>query len=278
MSGGRSASGARWVERHGPWAVVTGASDGIGRALARGCAARGLNLVLVARRKERLEDEAATLMKTFGIQCLVIVLDLGHPSASQALLDTTADLDVGLLVAAAGYGTSGAMIENAIDAEADMLSVNCGSTLVLSHGFGKRMAARGRGGMVLFSSILAFQGVALAANYAATKAYVQTLAEGLNAEFSPRGVSVLACAPGPVRTGFAKRAGLSVGMALAPEVVAEAVLRAVGGGGTHRPGWLSRILTLSMVGQTRTMRSFILGRVMRSMVQAATAAKARSAA
>src|SRR5205823_9088379 len=103
----------------------------------------------------------------------------------------TSDLDVGLLVAAAGFGTSGAFIDSPLEEELGMFDVNCRAVTTLAHHFGNRFAKARRGGMVLMSSLLAFQGVPGFANYAATKAYVQSLAEGLRLELSPLGVDVV---------------------------------------------------------------------------------------
>lgn len=259
----------RWRTTYGPWALVTGASDGIGRAFAEELARRGLDLVLVARREATLASLAGELMRTHGIATRVVALDLGRPESPAELAAATADLDLGLLVAAAGFGTSGPLVETDLDAELDMLAVNCAAVLATTQTMARRLVARGRGGIVLMSSLLAFQGVARAANYAATKAYVQTLAEGLRAELAPHGVAVLACAPGPIRSGFANRAGMRMGFAEAPQAVAAASLDALGRAGTVRPGWLSKLLEASLLGAPRRLRSRILGQVMAGMTKRA---------
>lgn len=202
------------LRRYGPWAVVTGASDGIGRQFARQLAARGLHLVLVARRKESLEALAAELSQETGVSTLVLAADLSAPAAIEALVAATRPLEVGLLVAAAGFGGGGGFLDRPLDEELAMIDVNCRAVAALCHHFGARFAAQGRGGLVLLSSLLAFQGVPRAANYAATKAYVQSLAEGLRGELRPLGVDVIAAAPGPIHSGFAKRAGMEMGMSL----------------------------------------------------------------
>jgi short-subunit dehydrogenase len=117
------------------------------------------------------------------------------------------------------------------------------------------------------SSIVAFQGVPRAAHYAATKAYVQTLAEGLRVELAPHGVDVLAAAPGPVASGFAERADLRMGQALDPAQVGQATLDALGRRATVRPGWLSKLLGYSLTLLPRRGRSRILAAVMRGMTQ-----------
>ena len=163
------------LAKYGPWAVVSGASDGIGREFARALGRQGFKLVLVARRRAALEALAAEL----STETRIIDADLGTSDGVRRVIDETAALEVGLLVAAAGFGTSGDFLHNALDDELAMLDVNCRAVAALSHAFGKRFVTRGRGGLVLLSSLVAFQGVRRAANYAATKAWVQSFAEGL---------------------------------------------------------------------------------------------------
>jgi short-subunit dehydrogenase len=118
------------------------------------------------------------------------------------------------------------------------------------------------------SSVLAFQGTPMSANYAATKAYVQSLAEGLGQELKSSGVDVLASAPGPVATGFATRAGIQMALAAAPDRVARATLAALGRQTTVRPGGLSKLLGWSLATAPRALRVMIMGRIMRGMVRA----------
>ena len=257
---------ARLRERYGPWAVVTGASDGIGRDFAERLAEAQVHLVLVARRAEVLEGLAAELARRHGISTRVLPLDLARPGAVATLASHTEELDVGLLVAAAGFGTSGPFLESDPARELEMVQVNCAAVASLCHAFGKRLVARGRGGLVLMSSLLAFQGVPRAANYAATKAYVQSLAEGLHLELAPLGVDVLACAPGPVKSGFEARADMQMGMGLPASTVGRATLAALGRRTTVRPGWLSKALELALASLlTRWARVRMMAKVMRGM-------------
>lgn len=257
----------RFLSRYGPWSVVTGASDGIGRELALRLADAGLNVVLVARRRQRLEHLAAEIGQRFGVEARILSADLGEPTGVERLLQDTRDLEVGLLAACAGFGTSGAFTQTSLTDELAMLDLNCRAVLASSHAFGQRFAAQRRGGIVLMSSIVAFQGVPRAANYAATKAYVQTLAEGLRLELASHGVDVVACAPGPVASGFAKRAGMRMGRALEPARVGQATLDALGRKTTVRPGWLSKLLGYSLATLPRSYRSKIMAGVMSEMTK-----------
>lgn len=259
----------RVAETYGPWAVVTGASSGIGRAIAVRLAGAGVNLVLAARRREALEELSADLTARHGVECRAVAVDLGHEAGLETLAAAAEGLDVGLLVSAAGFGTSGPFLDGPLDAELDMLAVNCRAVAALAWRFGRRFRSRGRGGLVMLSSIVGFQGAPHAAHYAATKAYVQALAEALHVELAGQGVDVLAAAPGPVASGFAARAGMTLGPTLSPEAVAGPILAALGRRGTVLPGLLSKALVYSMTGLPRWAKVRIMGKVMRGMARRA---------
>ncbi|WP_372027361.1 SDR family NAD(P)-dependent oxidoreductase [Tistrella mobilis] len=263
-SNGARKPSSKKLRRYGPWALVTGASDGIGRAIAEQLAQDGFNLVLVARRQETLEALAAKLGRT-GVETRVVASDLGPRGGAAQLNQATADLDVGLVVAAAGFGTSGALLEAPLETELDMVDLNCRSVVELCAVFGRRLSARGRGGLVLFSSVLAFQGAAGAANYSATKAFVQSLAEGLARELKSMGVDVLATAPGPTHSGFATRANMKMGFAASASDVARATIAALGRSGTVRPGFVAKMLGWSLAPLPRWARTAIIGHAMASM-------------
>lgn len=253
--------------KYGPWAVVTGASSGIGREIAIELAEAGLDLILVARTRAKLEQTAADLAARYGIETRVVVSDLSRESGVEAVESATSELDVGLLVAAAGFGTSGAFLEASLETELEMLYVNCRAVLEMSLRFGRLFAERGRGGILLMSSLVGFQGMPNAAHYAATKAYVQTLAEAMHAELAPQGVDVLASAPGPTDSAFAARAGMQMGRALKPSDVARLTLDALGRRSTVLPGSLSKLLAYSLIPLPRGARVRVMGRVMSGMTK-----------
>jgi uncharacterized protein len=256
-----------FFDKYGPWAMVTGASDGIGRAFAVALAALGLNLVLVARRRARLIDLATELSVKYGVEVLPLELDLARYDSVATLATSTETIDVGILIAAAGFGTSGPFLGLTIEQELELIDVNCRAVLALVHLFGRRMAIRRRGGLVMMSSLLAFQGVPRSANYAASKAYIQTLAEGLNLEFAPLGIDVIACAPGPIRSGFEARANMRMNLGQKPDIVATSTLRALGRRSTVRPGWLSKTLEASLALLPRRGRTRMMARVMAGMTK-----------
>lgn len=254
----------RLAERYGPAALVTGASDGIGRAMAAEIAAGGLDLILVARREAVLGALAAELEAAHGVRAAVLPVDLGDPLALPAALDAMG-AQVGLTVAAAGYGLTGALTETDLDAELAMIDVNCKAVLALSRWSIAQMAPRGRGGLILFSSIVAFQGVPRSANYAATKAWNQVLAEGLAAE-TPA-LDVLSVAPGPVASGFGARSGMDTSSGAAPGAVARAALRALGRRGTVRPTAANKILQAGLASLPRGLRTRVIARAMAPMMR-----------
>lgn len=253
------------VRRYGQWAVVTGASNGIGLAFARSLAEEGFCLVLAARRVDVLLAIAAELEIQYSIKCRVVAADLSQPGAGATLSEASANLDVGILVASAGFGTSGPLIDVSLTEETNMIDLNCRAVVEQAWFFGRRFVQQGRGGVVFLSSLLAFHGVPRAANYAATKAYVQSLAEGMRAEWSHYGVDVIAAAPGPIRTGFASRANMVMEQAMSPEVVARVTLKALGKKTTVRPGWLSKLLGWSLALLPRWAQVMVISQVMKGM-------------
>ncbi len=257
----------RLQEKYGPWAVVTGASSGIGREIASRLSEAGLNLVLIARRQELLDELVADLVARNGIETHVVCADLATSAGTAAAILSSQNVDIGLFVAAAGFGTAGSFLRSDLAKECEMLDVNCRSLLALTLHFGQRFSEQGRGGMIVMSSLVGRQGVPYSAHYAATKAYVQSLAEGLHVELKPRGVDVLASAPGPVNSGFAARSGMRMGAALTPADVASETLDALGRRMTVVPGALSKILTYSLAPLPRPVRARVMGRIMRGMTK-----------
>jgi uncharacterized protein len=236
----------RIKEKYGPWAVVTGASSGIGREIAERLAEAGLNLFLSSRKLSDLESNADTWESKYAVQIRCIEGDALMQEDVRKILETTKDFPVGLLVVSAGFGTSGLFIDSLLDEELNMLKVNCETLFFLTHSFSRRFLRNGKGGIILMSSIVAFQGVPHSAHYAATKAYVQTLAEGLHIELRDQGVDVLAAAPGPVSSGFGERANLKMNMSLQPSDIGVPILKALGRTSTVFPGFLTKVLVYSL--------------------------------
>jgi short-subunit dehydrogenase len=191
-----------FAAKYGPWAIVAGASDGTGSEFAEQLAARGVNVVLVARRQALLDDIAERL----PTQSRVVVLDLSTPDAGQRLAEATADLDIGLLVYNAGADQhSTAFLSQPIDDLRSLVRRNCLTVLDACYDVGTRLIARGRGGVILVTSGAAWCGGANIAAYGGTKAFDLVLAEALWAEWKPQGVDVLALVMGATDTPSLQR-------------------------------------------------------------------------
>ena len=257
----------RLKNKYGPWAIVTGATSGIGLELATKLAESGLNLVINARNLERLEAVRKDLLARFKIEVTIIEADGSETSGIDTIIKQTNHLEIGLVVISAGYGTSGLFVQNPLHDEINMLRVNCEGLLSLTHYFGRQFVRKKRGGIILMSSMVAFQGVPYSANYAATKAYVQSLAEALHEEFKPHGVDVLAAAPGPVDSGFGKRANMIMSMSLKPEQVGVPILKALGRKTTVLPGFLTKFLVYSLMTVPRWGKIKIMEMVMGGMTE-----------
>lgn len=224
--------------RYGPWALVAGASEGIGAAFSRALDAAGLSTVLVARRPEPLDALAASLTG----ETRVIAADLATAEGLDAVTAGTAGLDIGLVVVNAAYAPIGRFLDRDAGDLRRALDVNCAAPLVLARHFLPPMVARGRGGLVVMSSMAGQQGSPGITAYAATKAFGAVLAEGLWAEMRPLGVDVLACVAGAVATpGLARAKAKRAPGTVAPEVVVAAALGALGRKPRVVPGGLMKV-------------------------------------
>lgn len=224
--------------RCGPVAVVTGASSGIGRSFATRLAAHKLDLVLVARRLDRLRELAEQLSAEHGIRVTVQQADLADPTAASRIVAAISDLDVGLLISNAGFGAKGPFELGDAGTLADMMTVNCHTPTQLAHGLAPRLKQRGHGGIVFTSSVEGFLGCPFSAVYSATKAYVNALGEALWGELTPAGVDVLTLCPGATDTEAPRLQGIDPAVLhdlMAPDDVAASALEHLRSGPIHVP-------------------------------------------
>ncbi len=234
-------------KRFGPWALVTGASSGIGKEFARQIAASGINVVLVARREKLLEEVGQGLANGFNVQYRNVVADLSQEGFLDKLAEATNDLDIGLVVSNAGTGNPGEFLKLDRQLHRTTLRVSTMAHLDITHHFGAKLVKRGRGGLMLAGAMGAEAGVPRMANDGAAKAYVHSLGEALHYEFKPRGVYVTVLAAGFTNTAVLEKFGLEPKtMPMKPMSVEQCVSEALGGLRKNRskviPGRLNRIL------------------------------------
>lgn len=191
---------AAFLQRYGPWAVVAGASKGIGLAFAKELASRGLNLVLLARDPGPHEDTAASIRSDYSVEVRPVIIDLANPHVSAQLAPHIAGVEVGLLIYNAAHSYIGEYVEQSLESKLATIDVNCRGLVLLTSLFAEKMVARGGGGILLMSSMAGFQGSCLVSTYAATKAFDTVLGEGLWTELGPKGVDVLVCVAGATLT------------------------------------------------------------------------------
>jgi short-subunit dehydrogenase len=267
----RASQASRFRERYGPWAVIAGSSAGLGAEYARQLAEIGLHVVLVARRETELRKLAAELEAHYHVETRTLALDLEDEATPGRITEACADLDIGLLVYNAARSLIGPFLDAPLEDHLAEVAVNVRGPLALAWTFGRKLRARGRGGLILMGSLSATQGSALIANYTATKAYNQILAEGLWEELRAEGVDVLACVPAAIATpNFAASGAQSQGAAdattLTPEAVARAGLAALGHGPVGFPGFgvkVGAFVTRRLLPRALGIR--MMGSVMRRM-------------
>ena len=223
--------------RYGGWALVTGASSGIGASLARQIAADGMNVVLSARRQDRLEALSTEIERNFEVKTQITVADLSEPDGAQKLLAAVSHLEIGLLVNNAGLGYAGRF--DLLDGERlrQLVTVNCEAPLVLTHALVRGMRERGRGGVIFTGSVAGRQSLPLHAVYSATKAFDNFLAEALWAELRASNIDVLSLEPGSTETEFQEVAGEIAHSGQSADEVAALGLRSLGQQPSVIAGW-----------------------------------------
>jgi short-subunit dehydrogenase len=195
-----------FAEKYGPWAVVAGASDGVGAAFAEEIARRGVNVVLLARRQAVLDQVAGGISTRTGMQTRTLAVDLAHVDASNVIAEATTDLEVGFLVYCAGADPNfEPFLNNPVSTAEAMIHRNCTVPLQLCHHYAQPMVARGTGGIVVLGSGAGFAGAPNMVAYAATKAFDMVFAEALWSELHGKGVDVLGLILGKTDTPALRR-------------------------------------------------------------------------
>jgi uncharacterized protein len=238
---------SKFAEQYGPWAIVTGASSGIGAEFARQLAAEGVNVVLAARRGELLRTVADDLERDCGIETRCVVVDLSEESGVDTLSAEVRDLDIGLVVSNAGTGQPGHFLEQDHREQLNRFRLNALSHLNVAHAFGDRLAQRGNGGLILGGAMGAAQGIPFSACDAGSKALVQSLGESLHVELKRKGIQVMTLVVPPTDTAIIRKFGLDpADMPMKPmsvkQCVSEAMRHFKQGRSLSLPGALNRLL------------------------------------
>lgn len=239
---------ASFKKKYGNWALVTGATSGIGAELAAQIAAMGLNIVLVARKNSDLQNYSALLRGKFRIETQTVSADLATEAGVEAVKQI--GTDVGLLVHAAGLEANGAFEKTPLDREVNTIHLNVMATLQLTHHFVKGMVERGRGGILLVSSLSGHMPNPYFANYAGSKAYVLNLGASLYGELKPKGVDVTVLSPGLTKTPMVADNGMDFSKTplkpMEPSVVAAAALSGLGKRVITIPGARNKMMAMMM--------------------------------
>jgi short-subunit dehydrogenase len=220
-------------ERYGPWAVIAGGSEGVGVSFAHKLAADGINLILLARKLGPLAETADAVRAEFGVEVRTLPLDLTAPDAVEQVRSLTDGVEVGMLIYNAGTDNVAAdMLDRPLAALERVIALNVLGQTRFVHHYGSAMTARGRGGIILVGSLLAYAGGGGMTAYAAAKAFSHTLAKGLWYEMRPYGVDVLGLVLSATKTPAAYRLGLKMDdpviVASEPDVVAQEGLDRLG--------------------------------------------------
>jgi len=220
-------------EKYGPIALVAGASMGLGAAYAHALAARGLDLVIVARHKDKLEDTAKNISSKYKVSVLPIACDLASSDTVEQIVDATKNMPIHFLVYNAAASYIGPFMDAPVTQHVEIANVNTVTPLKMVHAFAGKMIENKKGGIVLMSSLAGFQGSGYLSAYAASKAFNRILAESLWYEWKNKGVDVIACCAGATGTPnyygtHPKSIGRFAPKVQAPEDVVEECLQKIG--------------------------------------------------
>lgn len=254
-----------FFKNYGPYALVTGASEGIGKQFSISLAAMGITPILVARREKKLQELAKTLKQQFHLKAVVIKADLAKQAEVTKLFSQTKNYDIGLLVLNAGFGLAGNFESLYMKMQQQMLAVNCNAPLMLSHLFFTVLNKRKKAGIIFLASVVAHHCSPYLSVYSATKGFDRLLAHGLYQEWKPYGIDVLAVSPGPVATEFAQIAGMQEKMAASPAYIVRSALSALGKKAEVLPCFTAKFITYARNFLPTKFALSIGGYIMRSM-------------
>lgn len=245
------------------WAVITGASDGIGRALVHELGGKGYNILAVGRSAFKLEALKSEYKGGGLLEAHPI--NFSKKGSGEELQSLVTDKTVELFIPAAGFGSSGNFVDLDLDTEIQMIDVNCRAVVEQTQWFAQKFERQKHGTLILFSSLLGTAGSGTSAVYAATKNFIHAFAEGLRVELKPAGVKVLTICPGPTNSGFAQASQMTYSGADSASDVAKGIVKSIGKNGTIYPAARARFLGLTLSTVPRSIRVAILTSVMRGL-------------
>ena len=259
----------KFKEKYGPWALVTGASSGIGEEFAKQLAAHGLNVILAARRGDRLEQLKQKILTQYDVEVISVAVDLLSGDFLEIIKDASEGLEVGLLVNNAGMLYMGDHLNNTIENEMRMIDLNIKVPAILTHHFVAKMVERKRGGLIFTASMLGFMGTPYASTYAGTKAHEIVKSEGLWYELKPKGVDVITLNPGLTETEMVADydfSGLPMKL-MKPAPVAKSALDNLGKSARVTPGAMNNVMNwMSKRIMSRNMNTNMFGGFMSKVV------------
>ncbi|GJM17749.1 MAG: short-chain dehydrogenase [Thermodesulfobacteriota bacterium] len=251
-------------EAYGDWALITGASSGIGEVFCRKLAAAGMNVVLVARRKDRLDKIAKELNDEHSIHTRVVCADLSDEEETKTVVGAVDDLEIGLLVNNAGILNTGNFLDNDLEDEIRLININCKSYIILTHGLGNKMKERNKGALIFLSSLTAVSAISRWANYAASKGFDLQFAEAIDAELKDYNIDVMALCPGLTHTELVKISKFNNPMTMNADVVVDNALNKLGKTNLLVPGLMNKINFFSTRINPRLLNTKIFSSVVKS--------------
>jgi short-subunit dehydrogenase len=245
------------------WAVVTGASDGIGRALVHELGEKGFNILAIGRSQRKMAELVAEFKGPRFLE--VHTMEFNRPGSAEALKAVIAGKKIEVFSPTAGFGSSGNFVDLDLAKEMEMIDVNCRAVVEQTQLFARIFKQQGRGTLIMFSSVLGFAGAGTTSTYAATKNFIQSFSEGLRAELKPSGVNVLTVCPALTNTGFAQASKMSFSTADSAGSVAKGIVKNLGTSRTLYPTPRAKFLVSSLAIVSRETRVALLSKIMGGM-------------
>ena len=260
----------QFQKKYGDWAVITGASSGIGKSYAKLLASYGLNLVLAARRESLLQSLAQELCDSHSVDVKICVVDLAEEQACKQIEQACEGLDVGLLISNAGFGFKGEFVDQEDQHLADMVATNCLAGMYLAKHFIPQFKEKQRGGIIFTGSVEGELAFPYSASYAASKAFIHSLGTALWSELKPYNIDVLVLSPGSTDTEAPIKQGISrdqlVGL-MSPDAVAEQALVRINKGPMFIPGRMNRMVFPLMARLSKGLATKLMGKGMLQAIE-----------